>query len=93
MLVCQVALICSIVKVMDRLEDILASRLPQEPDEVAAIKRYIDEQFQAPATVGVQDQSLVITVRSAALANALRLRAPQIQAACQTTKRLVIRIG
>ena len=82
-----------IVKGMERLDDILGKYTPQEPGEVQAIKRYVKEQFHSTASVGVQAQALVITVQSASLANALRLRTTQIQAVCQTTKRLVFRIG
>ncbi len=78
---------------MDSLQDLLGKYSPKEPDEVLAIKRYIAEQFKSPASVGVQGEALVITVASASLANALRLRLPALQAAAGTTKRLVFRIG
>ncbi len=78
---------------MDSLQDLLSQRAPKEPDEIIAIKRYIDEQFRAPASVGIRGDSLVITVGSASLANALRLRLPALRIAANTQKRLVFRIG
>lgn len=78
---------------MDTISDLLSKRMPQEPDEIKRIKRYIDEQFHASATVALQGESLVITVKSASLANMLRLRITQLQEASGTTKKLILRIG
>jgi len=41
----------------------------------------------------VRDKDIVVTARSAALVNTLRLRSPEIKRRCQLTKRLVFRIG
>jgi len=78
---------------MDSLQDLLSAYIPRQPDEVAAIKAYILKQFNSPAMVGIQRETIVITVASASLANALRLRLPALQAAANTAKRLVLRIG
>ncbi|HUS25800.1 MAG TPA: hypothetical protein VMY99_00435 [Nevskiaceae bacterium] len=78
---------------MEKLDDLLGRYSPQEPSEVVAIKRYIDEQFHMPASVGMQANAITITVANASLANALRLQTLKIQAAAQTDKRLVFRIG
>lgn len=78
---------------MDQIGDLLAARTPQEPPEVSAIKQYIDEQFQAAAQVGIQNEAIVISVRSASLANTLRLRLPKLQAAAQTDRKLILRIN
>jgi hypothetical protein len=79
---------------MESIGELLGRYNPQRPDEVLAVKRYIAEEFKAPASVGLQgDTTLIITVTSAALANTLRLRARAIQQAANTTKRLVFRIG
>lgn len=78
---------------MESIDHLLHRYSPGEPDEIRAIKRYIQAHFRAAASVAVRERSLIITVQSAALANALRLRLPHMQAACQTTKRLVFRIG
>lgn len=78
---------------MDSLEELLHRRAPKEPDEIAAIKAYVAEQFDAPASVGMQGETIVVTVHSASLANMLRLRLPALQKAAGTTKRIVLRIG
>jgi hypothetical protein len=78
---------------MESLQDLLGRYRPDEPNEITAVKRYIQEQFDAPSSVGLQGEALVITVASASLANALRLRQTAIQAAAGTTKRLLFRIG
>jgi len=78
---------------MESISDLLGKRMPQEPDEIRRIKQYIDEQFHAPSNVALQGDNLVITVKSAALANMLRLRITQLQAASGTDKKLILRIG
>ena len=78
---------------MDSLQDLLAKRMPQEPEEITAVKQYIEREFGMPSSVGLQGEALVITVSSASLANALRLRLPALQAAAGTSKRLIFRIG
>lgn len=78
---------------MEHIGDLLGKYSPAAPNEVAAIKQYIAEEFGAPSSVGIQNNAMVITVRSAALANALRLRQTAIQKAAGTDKRLLFRIG
>jgi hypothetical protein len=78
---------------MDSLQNLLGKYSPQEPAEILAIKRYIDEHFQAPSSVAFQGESIVITVHSASLANTLRYHGRKIKAACGSDKRLVFRIG
>jgi hypothetical protein len=78
---------------MDEIGDLLSYRTPQEPPEIAAIKRYVDEHFQIPVQVGIQNEAIVITVASASLANTLRLRLPQLQLAAKTTRKLIFRIN
>lgn len=78
---------------MDSIADILGKYSPQEPDEIAAIKRYVIEQFDVEPRVGLHGETLVITVRSASLANALRLRITSLQKAANTTRKIMFRIG
>ncbi len=78
---------------MDQLGDLLAGRVPHEPPEVSAIKRYINEHFHATAQIALQNEAIIISVRSAALANTLRLRLPQIQKAAETDRKLLFRIN
>jgi hypothetical protein len=78
---------------MDSLNSILGRKDFDEPPEMASIKKYVQDEFQTAVGVQVRDRDIVIQVPSAALANTLRLRAPDIKRRCQTTKRLTFRIG
>ncbi len=74
------------------LGDLLASRKREEPPEIAAIKAFIDEKFGQPAEITIQEKQIIIGVKGAALAGALRPLLPQLQDRCETDKRLLIRI-
>ncbi|HEY5806081.1 MAG TPA: hypothetical protein VIS56_01695 [Candidatus Saccharimonadales bacterium] len=78
---------------MDSLQELLGRYSPKEPDEIAAIKRYILDEFGAEANVGLHGETLVVTVRSAALANALRLRQLSLLKAANTKRKIILRIG
>ena len=85
---------------MDSIADLLAKRQPQEPPEIRVIKDYIREQFQTTAGILVRERDIVITVRSSALAGALRMHAHHISRALQPfaapdapPKRLIFRVG
>lgn len=80
-------------KVMDSLFKILGDKDFDEPPEMASIKKYVRDEFQTAVTVQVRDRDIVIGVPSAAMANTLRLRGPEIRRHCQTDKRLTFRIG
>jgi hypothetical protein len=78
---------------MESIAAVLGRYNPQEPDEVLAVKKYIADEFKAEASVGLRGETIVVTVTSASLANALRLKLPAIRAAAKTKKRLMFRIG
>ena len=78
---------------MDSLDSILKRKDFDEPPEMAAIKRYVQDEFQISVSVQVRDRDIVIQVPNAALANTLRLRAPDIKRRCDIDKRLTFRIG
>lgn len=78
---------------MDSLQDLLGRYSPKEPDEIAAVKRYVLDEFGAESSVGLHGETLVITVASASLANALRLRLPALQKIAKTKKKILFRIG
>lgn len=77
---------------MDKLADILQNYPIQEPSEIAAIKNYIMQNFNATANVAFQNNNIVISVNSASLANTLRLRTSQIQSAANTKQKIIFRI-
>jgi hypothetical protein len=78
---------------MDSLGSILSNKDFDEPPEIAGIKKYVQDEFQTAVGVQVRERDIVIVVPSAALANTLRLRGPEIKRRCQLDKRLTFRIG
>jgi len=78
---------------MDRLQDLMGSRLPAEPPEIKLIKQYAQDELSSVVEVVVRDRDIVISAPNAALINTLRLRTPEIKKLCETEKRLVFRIG
>lgn len=78
---------------MESLAEVLSRYQPQEPDEIGAVKRYIFNTFGAKARVGLHGETLVVTVGSASLANALRLRVVTLQKVAKTDRKIMFRIG
>ena len=78
---------------MDGIADILSNKDFDIPLEVQAIKEYVRRHYDCDVQVAVQQRSLVITARSAALIGTLRLNAPALQKAASTEKNLLFRIG
>lgn len=78
---------------MDSLHSILSGKDFDEPPEVQAIKKYVQANFKTNVSVMVRDKDIVVGVPSAALANTLRLRGPEMKRRCQLDKRLTFRIG
>ena len=72
--------------------DILGKKDLREPPEIVVIKTFLYENYKADCQVTLQTRQIVITVRGASLAGALRTRLHELQALCQTDKRLVLRI-
>jgi hypothetical protein len=78
---------------MDSLFNILKRKDYDLPPEVAAIKQYVRQEFQAEVEVLLREKDIIIAGRSSALIGSLRLRGPQLKKAAGTTKRLVFRVG
>lgn len=78
---------------MDSLSDLLSNKGFDEPPEVAAIKRYVRDTFQADVHVQVRDSDILIIVPNASLASRLRFATQPLREAAQTQKRLSFRIG
>ena len=77
----------------ESLADILGRKDSQEPPEIAAIKQYVFDRYQAQVRVGISIQQIVVQVPGAALAATLRLNLPALQTAAKTKHRIIIRIG
>jgi hypothetical protein len=78
---------------MDGLGDILSRKDFDTPPEVRAIKDYVRRYYDADVNVTMQPHAIVISGRSAALIGSLRLNLPKLQAAANTEKRIMLRIG
>jgi len=77
---------------VNSLADILAHKDFDEPPEMTAIKRFVREQFDEDCEVLVRERDIVIGVRSSSLANALRLKQPELRTAAHTDKRIRFQI-
>ena len=78
---------------MDSLQSILSNKDYDEPPEISSIKKYVQAEFGIAVGVQLRERDIIISVPSAALANTLRLRGPELKRRCQTDKRLTFRIG
>lgn len=73
--------------------DLLGARNYSEPAEIQIIKDFVFNNFSSPCSVTIQQRTIVISVKSSALAGSLRLKLHELQEICATDKRLMIRIG
>ncbi len=64
-----------------------------EPPEIKLIKEYIRNNLQSEVAVNIGPRQIVINVKSASLAGALRMHLHQLKKLCETDKKLVIRIS
>lgn len=83
----------NLVGMSNSLGDILRDYDLDEPPEIKRVKAYVREQFQIVPVVGFQNDQIVVSVPSAALAGTLRMQVYQIQKAAETKKRIMIRIS
>lgn len=78
---------------MDSLQDILGKKNFRPPDEIAAIKEYIERRYKSPSTVRIERDAVIVRVPSSALAATLQLEQQKIIDACGLKKKLIIRTG
>ena len=78
---------------MDSLSSILSNKDFDQPPEMSAIKKYVQDEFGVSVSVLIRDKDIVVSVPNAALINTLRLRGPEIKRRCQLDKRLTFRIA
>lgn len=76
----------------ESIGELLAKKDLNEPDEVKVIKLFLREHYRATCQVAINQRQIVITVKGASLAGAIRMRLHELQTLCQTDKRLVLRI-
>jgi len=75
------------------MKDLLQIRDYNEPNKIGIIKLFIKQHYDAEARVTVQPKQILINVNGAALAGSLQMQIYEMQQACNTQKKLVIRIG
>ncbi len=76
----------------DSIGDLLPKHRFDEPDELLVIRDFLREHYKTTCQLTVQPRQIVIAVKGASLAGAIRMRLHELQALCQTDKRLVLRI-
>ncbi len=77
----------------ESLGDLLAKKNLREPAEILVIRTFLHENYQADCQISTNQNQIVIVVKGASLAGAVRVRLHELQALCQTDKRLVLRIA
>jgi hypothetical protein len=92
--ICLAAYVRSLLynKAMDDLASLLANKGFDEPPEIAAIKRYVEDTYKSEVSVQVRDKDIIIMVQNAALASRLRFDTSALKAAAATDKRIIFRI-
>ncbi len=78
---------------MDSIYDLLAGKNFGEPPEIAAIKDFVRQHYNAEATVQLRERDILVIVPSAGLASRLRFDMPELKKAAKTEQRIVLRIG
>ena len=79
---------------MDSLQEILARKKISPPNEIGAIKDYVQRKYKANCSVKLRHGALVISVPNSAFAATLQMERQKIIKACNLgDKKLVIRNG
>lgn len=78
---------------MDSLQEIMGKRDFTPPDEVTAVKEFIERRYKSPSTVKIERDVLIVRVPSSALAATLQLEQRTLIDSCRVTRRLIIRYG
>lgn len=78
---------------MDSLQDILAAHRFEAPDEIKKLKDYLKAKYNASGRIKTDENSVIVSVPSSALAATLQLERNTIATVCGIKKRLVIRVG
>lgn len=78
---------------MDSLQDILGRRDFTPPDEISAVKEFIQRRYHSSSRVRLERNALIVRVPSSALAATLQLEQRRLIEACNIKSRLIIRTG
>ncbi len=78
---------------MDSIGDLLNTNQSAEPPQVAALKKYVKDNYDSKASVRVSPKYLLISAPNAAIAHKMRVDTLKITEECKLDRRLVIHIG
>lgn len=78
---------------MDSLKDLLSAKKLDEPTEITAIKNFCLENYNFDAKIKIDGSNIFLLVPNGILATELRMRMPEIIKRCQSTKKIIIKIG
>jgi len=78
---------------MDSLQEILGKKNFAAPDEVKAVKDYMQRRYKSDCSIQIQRDTLILKVPNSSLASTVRLEQNRLIDACHLKKRLVIRWG
>jgi len=77
----------------DSMQTIFGGGKYAQPDEFAAIKKFIKDKFQADVDLSLRDEALIILVPNSALSGTLRLHLEELKEYVKTDKKIIIRLG
>ena len=78
---------------MDSLQEILGKKDFTPPDEMQALREYVQRRYKSNSYVKFQRDAIILSVQSSALAATLQLERNSIIKSCNLSKKLVIRTG
>lgn len=76
----------------DSLFNILSDKDFDQPQQLVAIKGYVQRHWGQEIQAKMSNKNVVITVKSAALASTIRMHIPAIQKECDIDGKLIIKI-
>lgn len=77
----------------DSIKDLLANKNFKEPKEIVYIKKFVKSKFGEEPRVKIATDSIIITVKGAAMAGVLRPEIHKIEQKLETNKKILIRIS
>jgi hypothetical protein len=77
----------------ESLFNILLRREDAVPPEIASIKHFVQERFNASVNVQLRKNQIIIFAKNAALAGTLRMHILELQTIAKTKSKIIIRIG
>jgi hypothetical protein len=78
---------------MDSLQEILGKKNFKAPDEMTAVKEFIQRRYKSSCKVRLQRNALIVSVPNSALAATIYLERQQLIDACGLKSKLVLRTG